>query len=229
MYRKYLNARSPLRLLEKGLHGGLGAGNVGALVAGAGIGKSAFLVGVATDELLRGGTVLHFSLRHIVSHVNAYYDSVYAALAHHTKLEDATLTRVEIEGQRRIRAYGPGEFTLAKLTQAFKLESEHGARPTLVVIDGLESVDLVPDGLAQIRAFAAEHEAETWISLDADEAEGAHVPALLADQAGSLSVILTAEPEGAEVVLRAVKDHDNPDLQDLHVALDPKTLLLTRH
>ena len=64
MYRKYLNARSPLRLLEKGLHGGLGAGNVGALVAGAGVGKSAFLVGVATDELLRGGTVLHVSLRH---------------------------------------------------------------------------------------------------------------------------------------------------------------------
>ena len=24
MYRKFLNARSPLRLLEKGLHGGLG-------------------------------------------------------------------------------------------------------------------------------------------------------------------------------------------------------------
>ena len=29
MYRKFLNARSPMRLLEKGLHGGLGAGNLG--------------------------------------------------------------------------------------------------------------------------------------------------------------------------------------------------------
>ena len=29
MYRKFLNARSPLRLLEKGLHGGLGKGNLG--------------------------------------------------------------------------------------------------------------------------------------------------------------------------------------------------------
>ena len=31
------------------------------------------------------------------------------------------------------------------------------------------------------------------------------------------------------MLLRALKDHDNPDLTDLHVAIDPKTLLLTRH
>ena len=31
------------------------------------------------------------------------------------------------------------------------------------------------------------------------------------------------------IVLRALKDHDNPDVSDLHVALDPKTLLLIRN
>jgi hypothetical protein len=30
-------------------------------------------------------------------------------------------------------------------------------------------------------------------------------------------------------VLRALKDHDNPDFSDLHVALDPRTLLLKRN
>ena len=230
MYRKYLNARSPLRLLEKGLHGGLGAGNVGALVAGAGIGKSAFLVGVATDELLRGGTVLHVSLRHTVSHVKSYYDAVYAALAKSTKLEDAAVTHVEIDGHRRIRAYGVGEFDVTRLSEAVKLETESGAAPSIVVIDGLDTVDLVPDGLAQLRAFAAEKGIEIWLTLDADdEAEGAHLPALLADQERSLAVVLTAEPDGAEVALRAVKDHDKADLQNLHVALDPKTLLVVRH
>ena len=34
MYKKFLNARSPLRLLEKGLHGGLGVGNLGVVLAG---------------------------------------------------------------------------------------------------------------------------------------------------------------------------------------------------
>ena len=229
MYRKYLNARSPLRLLEKGLHGGLGTGNVGALVAGAGVGKSAFLVGVATDELLRGGTVLHAALHNTVGHVKAYYDSVYAALASSTKLEDADATHSEIDGRRRIRAYPPGEFSVPKLAEAAKLESESGAAPTLVVIDGLDPMDLVPDGLSQLRSLAEEIGVEMWLTLDADEDEGAHLPTLLADQSGSLGVILTAEPDGHEVALRAVKDHDNQDLQNLHVALDPTTLLVVRH
>ena len=58
MKRRFLNARSPLRLLEKGLHGGLGAGNLGVVIAAHGVGKTSFLVGVAVDELLREGRVL---------------------------------------------------------------------------------------------------------------------------------------------------------------------------
>ena len=40
LVRKFVNARSPLRLLEKGLHGGLGSGNLGVVVAGHGVGKT---------------------------------------------------------------------------------------------------------------------------------------------------------------------------------------------
>ena len=38
----------------------------------------------------------------------------------------------------------------------------------------------------------------------------------------------TLEPGDEEVQLRALKDHDNPDLSELHVALDSRTLLLVR-
>ena len=43
-----------------------------------------------------------------------------------------------------------------------------------------------------------------------------------------LSVILALEPGDESVGLRALKDHENPDVSALHVALDPRTLLLTR-
>ena len=42
-------------------------------------------------------------------------------------------------------------------------------------------------------------------------------------------MILTLEPGGDSVALRALKDHDNPDVSALHVALDPRTLLLVRN
>jgi hypothetical protein len=44
-----------------------------------------------------------------------------------------------------------------------------------------------------------------------------------------VSVVLALEPGDDAVVLRALKGHDDADLSALHVALDPRTLLLVRN
>ena len=100
MYRKFLNARSPLRLLEKGLHGGLGAGNLGVVIAGHGVGKTSVLVGVALDELLRSGRVLHVSTTSTISRVRAHYDTVFEELAATTHLKDEVRVHAEIDRRR---------------------------------------------------------------------------------------------------------------------------------
>jgi len=228
MYRKFVNARSPLRLLEKGLHGGLGVGNVGVLLAGNGVGKSSFLIGVAIDELLRGGTVLHIALDHPLDHVRDYYDVVYGALAESTHLDDVASTQSEIETRRRIRVYKQADFNASKLAEAVKIESEAGGRPTLIVIDGLDASGLQHDDLAGIRALAQELAAEVWMTLPADQEHNKGLPSAAGDVEDLVSVILAMEPEGKEIKLLALKDHENEDLHNLHVALDPKTLLLIR-
>lgn len=232
MYRKFLNARSPLRLLEKGLHGGLGIGNVGVLVAGHGMGKTSFLVGVALDELLRGGTVLHVALDQTVSHVRAYYDTVYEYLAASTHLDDAAVTHTEIDRRRSIRAYPPASFSPSKLREAVKVEAEMGAKPSLIVLEGIDLERVEREELQDLHALAEELAAELWLSVASREERVAGVPDSVAQFEDLLGVILALEPgpDGDDtVVLRALKDHDNPDLSDLHVALDPKTLLLVRH
>lgn len=226
MYRKFVNARSPMRLLEKGLHGGLGVGNLGACVADHGVGKSSFLVGVAIDELLRGGTVLHVALDKTVSHVRDYYDTVYVALASSTHLDEPMAIHAEIDNQRRIRSYRRENFSASKLSDALKVEAEAGIRPTLIVIDGLEAAQVNADDLAGIRALADDLAAEVWFTLDAEGAEG--LPPALAETEHLVNVIVTLESKGDEVTLRAIKDHENEELQDLHVGLDPRTLLLVR-
>ncbi len=228
MYRKFVNARSPLRLLEKGLHGGLGVGNVGALLAGKGVGKSSFLIGVALDELLRGGTVLHVTLDQTLAHVRRYYDTVFEALAAATHLEDVARIRSEVDARRHIRAYAPADFNANKLADAVKIESEAGARPTLIVIDGFGVADLEREDLAGIRALAQELAAEIWFSVvcAAEQIDG--IPSTLRRCGDHVSVVLALDPKGHEVTLRALKDHENEDLQNLHVGLDPSTLLLIR-
>ena len=44
MIKKELISKSPLRILEKSIHGGVGKGNLGVIAARKGIGKTACLV-----------------------------------------------------------------------------------------------------------------------------------------------------------------------------------------
>ncbi|MEM7409055.1 MAG: hypothetical protein AAF430_02335 [Myxococcota bacterium] len=228
MKRRFLNARSPLRLLEKGLHGGLGAGNLGVVLAGHGVGKTSFLVGVAVDELLREGRVLHVSCSHPVTHVRAHYDTVFDELAHSKNLENEGLIHGEIDRQRSVRVYPPNSLTPAKLRDAVKVERESGGAPSLLVIEGLELAHLTRADLEDLRSLAEELEAEIWLESTSDAEREVTLPAPVKEVEDLLSVILALEPGDDTVRLRALKDHDNPDLSDLHVALDPRTLLLVR-
>ena len=226
MHRKFLNARSPLRLLEKGLQGGLGSGNVGVVLAGHGVGKTAFLVCVALDELLRGGRVLHVCVGGTLHHVRAHYDTLFEELASSTHLEDEAMVHAEVDRHRSIRLYPANTLSVSKLRDAVKLETGAGAKPAMLVIEGLDGLSLSRDELADLKVLASEAEAEVWLSASSTDEGPSEVPASI--DRDSVSVILALKPGDDVVALRVLKDHDNPDLESLHVSLDPKTLLLIR-
>jgi hypothetical protein len=228
LYKKYLNARSPLRLLEKGLHGGLGVGNLGVVLAGHGVGKTAFLVGVALDELLRAGRVLHVCLDHTVAHVRAHYDTMFEELAASTHLENGSELHAEIDRNRSIRVYPPNSLSAAKLRDAVKFEIDAGAKPSLLILEGLDCQTLARDEVAELKALAEELAAEVWLSSPVAEESVANLPAPLSGFGDLISVVLALEPGDGVVALRALKDHDSPDFTALRVSLDPRTLLLVR-
>jgi hypothetical protein len=224
-----LNARSPLRLLEKGLHGGLGPGNLGIVIAGHGVGKASFLVGVALDELLRSGRVLHVSMIHTVSHIRDHYDTVFEDLAATARLEDEAQVHVDVDRCRSIRVYPRDVLTVAKLREAVKVESDAAGPPSLIVIEGVQFETSSRQEFVDLKALAQELAAEVWLSVSSQEERIPELPPAVESIDDLVSVILALEPGSDAVALRALKDHDNPDLSELHVALDPRTLLLTRH
>jgi hypothetical protein len=229
VYRKFLNARSPLRLLEKGLHGGLGPGNLGVVIGGPGVGKASFLVGVALDELLRSGRVLHVSMAHTVSHIRDHYDTVFEELAATARLKDEAQVHVDIDRNRTIRVYPRNALTTAKLREAVKVESETIAQPSLLLIEGLDFDTTSRQDFMDLKELAGELAAEVWLSISSNDEQVTQLPPAVEKIEDLVSVVLALEPGNDAVLLRALKDHDNPDLTDLHVALDPKSLLLTRH
>jgi hypothetical protein len=228
MYSKFLTARSPVRVLEKGLHGGLGKGNLGLVLAGHGIGKSSFLVGVALDELLRGGNVLHIAIDQTVAHTRTHYDTLFDELASNARLENAPVVHADVDRRRSIRAVTSASFSAAKLREAVKIEQETGSPPALVIVESFDAARGVKEELADIRALAQELGAEIWLSVACPGEQVDGLPGALANARDAFGVILALEPEGKSVALRALKDHENPDVSALRVALDPRSLLLTR-
>jgi hypothetical protein len=228
MYQKFLTARSPVRWLEKGLHGGLGKGNLGLVLAGHGIGKTAFVVGVALDELLRGGCVLHIAIDQTVSHARAHYDTLFEELASSARLDDAPTVHADVDRRRSIRAVTSASFGAAKLREVVKLLQEMGSAPALVILENFDPARGSRDELSDLKALAQEIGAEIWLSVACPGEKVEGLPGALPTARDAFGVILALEPDGKSVALRALKDHESTNPSALRVALDPRTLLLTR-
>jgi len=232
MRRREINERSPVRVLEASIHGGLGTGNIGVVIARHGVGKTAFLVGVALDGLLRGRRVLHVSLEQDSERVRALYDSVFMDLAHERALEDVWKVRLEMERNRRIHCYLGSSFSVAKLGEALGFLREHGEfRPEAIMIDGYPFSSATAEQMRELRRIAEQCEAELWMSAvtHRESIMNDHgVPEPVAHVEGEVDVILRMAHDTRAVHLSLLKDHDNPDVSDLKLALDPTTLLLMR-
>ncbi len=230
MHSKELNDRSPLRLLEQSIHGGLGRGNLGVVVAQAGVGKTAFLVGVALDDLMRDRKVLHVALDEPVDKIRDYYDEIFMDLAKSSGLEDIGNERLRVERNRNIHTYRGNTFSIAKLREAIDFLRTHmHFDPQALIIEGYPFARTTVSDLQALREVAREIHGELWMSAVAQRQTGREereIPEPISHLAEAIDVILSMQPGRGVVHLRLLKDHDNPEVSDSHVALDPTTLLL---
>ena len=150
MYRSEINERSPMRVFERSMHGGLGRGNVGVIAARPGVGKTPMLVQIGLDDLLRERKVLHISHEHAVDHVRAYYDEIFHDIAVFKRLEDPERVRLDMERSRLIFSHlgqtksappslrgGMTSVTRILETVAFARDVAH-FNPDVVIIDGFD-------------------------------------------------------------------------------------------
>jgi len=234
MYRKEVNERSPMRVFEKSMHGGLGRGNVGVVLSRPGVGKKALLVQIALDDLLRDRRVLHISTEHAVDHVRAYYDELFHDLASYTKLAEPESVRLDLERHRLIFSLLGHAATTEGASNSFKklFDTVTFAReiahfsPDVIIIDGFDvghATEAMIDALAKL---ARDLSAELWISTttSASGATPGSAPAPLDRFFDKLGVVVFLDPERDVIRLRLLKDHDNKDLTEMSLRLDPHTM-----
>ena len=232
MYSKELSERNPLRLFEHSIHGGLGPGNIGVVVARHGLGKTAFLVGIAIDDAIRGRKVLHVSLDKTVNHVREFYDEIFMDLAHSTNLEDLGSARLEMERHRMIHTYVGGTYSTDKLRQSMQFLKEIAHfEPACLILQGFAFDQATVADIEALRKLASEFNVELWMTAPTHRdapLDDRGIPASLSKIASAIAVVVQITDDNGSVKLSLLKDHDNPNVARLALALDPSTMLLMK-
>ena len=165
MYTKEINERSPLRVFEKSIHGGLGKGNLGVVMSRAGVGKTAFLIDIALDDLMRGRKVLHVSFNESLDHVKEFYDEIFEDLKRSMRMEDAQETHLLVERSRMIHTYRGTDFSPEKLERDTVFYKEHlQFQPEVVIVDRFNLTTAQETQMAALKEYARTHNVELWLS-----------------------------------------------------------------
>ena len=232
MVEKSTMERSPVRIFERAIGGGLGEGNLGVVLSRHGVGKSGFLIGLAVDQLLQGRKVLYISTKESVEHINNFFDQIFHAMADSLNMDQLPQKQLRMERNRYIHVYNRKTFSLEKLEQSVAfLKDAAGFEPDIVIMDGTPRFEVTEEWEIQgLLKLAAEWKAEVWTSSnthrEGQEMDARGVPTGVAKFDEHLSVIINLVPESDHIKVKIVKEHGSTEPAQVQIELDPKTLLL---
>ena len=229
-----LNKISPLRVFDDAINGGLGKGNLGVIVSRHGVGKTACLVHLATDKLLRGENVIHVSFSGNVEHVMNWYKEVFKEIAEVQSLDDAHNVYASILANRVVMNFSQTQISIEKVLSSLKSLIDQGSfAADTILFDGYKLTVADEEDIVKIREFAKEMNLEVWFSVSPVNPDVVYdeygVPNTLAKYYSYIDVLVGLRYQEAidKVVMTVVRAHGKEVPKPMQVKLDPKTMLIS--
>lgn len=160
--------------------GGLGKGELGVMVAPAGIGKSWALVNVGANAVKAGLNVVHYTLELNEHYVGMRYDSVFTGIANQDlRYHQDKIAKVveELPGTLTVKYYptkGAGINTLSAHLERCRVNDK---KPDLIIVDyadllrgvkGLEKRHELGNIYEDLRGMAGEYQIPVWTASQAN-------------------------------------------------------------
>lgn len=228
MLKKDLIARNPLRLMGHETDDILQSGQFGAVLARAGVGKTAFLVQLALNKMLREKNVLHISLEDPVNKVSLWYQEVWRHIAREYQSSQTQQLWESLIPHRFIMTFKVEGFSVPKLEERLNDLTEQGIfTPQMLIIDGLpfddESVDQTLEAFSRLSADRGLH---AWFTMltHRHEAPGPRgLPQQLDRVDNRFHVAIEMSPREQHIEIQPLKGGPpNPP----QLFLDPTTMLI---
>ncbi|MCL1814362.1 MAG: hypothetical protein FWG27_00855 [Treponema sp.] len=230
MIKEELIQRSPVRIFEKSIHGGLRAGEIGIIASPAGIGKTSVLVQLALDKLLQNEKVIHVSFTQHTDYVLSWYEDIFNEFIKKKSLDHAVDVKNEVVKNRVLLNFNQDGVTGDQILKSLRaLIIEGGFKAGSIIIDGFDFARTDRGRMEAVKAAAEEMGLSFWYScnVNGNNFDKKNIPLALKDYLDLLDVVIVLEPKADHVALTASKDRNTAELEHLAVKLDPKTLLIS--
>jgi hypothetical protein len=207
----------------------IGNGLFGAVMARAGVGKTAVLVHLALNTMLRNQNVLHISLNDPVTKVSLWYKEVFNNIVLKDNARDNRQVWDSILPHRFIMTFKVEGFSVPKLEERLTdLIEQHIFKPDLVIIDGLPFDDQVRSDLLEIKALVEKHNMRIWFTVTTHRHEETgywETAPQIKGVKDLFAMIIQLRPEGKMIQVYPVKSNrSEPDQATL--LFDPAAMIL---
>ncbi len=201
-------------------------GGLGAVAAHAGVGKTALLVQLALNAMIRGKKVLHISLQDPVNKVSIWYHELFNNIVQQLGITGSHEIWEEILPNRFIMTFKVEGFNVPKLKERLTdLMAQNIFLPQIVIIDGLNFDEDVRETVTALQALAGEHALRLWFTVHVhrhEEPAIEEMPSRLATMADFFEVVIKLLPEDGVTCIKPLKVKSAfPPL-----FLDPATMLI---
>ena len=170
---------TPWEVINELTDGGLGKGELGVMVAPAGIGKSWALMNVGADAVKRGKTVLHYTLELNEAYVGLRYDSVITGIANQNLKhyqEDIKDQLEKLNGELIIKHYPTKTVSVMGIRSHVEKCIMQGKKPDVIIVDyadllrghGQEKRHELEGIYEDLRGMAGEYEIPVWTASQAN-------------------------------------------------------------
>lgn len=226
MLNKKLILLNPFRVMGYENDDIIPEGGLGAVSAQAGVGKTALLVQLALNAMLRGKKVLHISLNDPVHKVDIWYHELFNKVAEKAGVEAKSDIWESVLSNRFIMTFKVEGFNMPKLKERLTdLSVQNIFFPQIVIIDGLKFDDAARETIGGLKMLAEKHSLRLWFTVHArpqEENPDELSPALLPFK-DLFDVVFKLQPEKGEVCIRPVSGKSSA-AKPLY--LDPATMLI---
>lgn len=223
-----LVSQNPLRVLKLGTES---SKHMGLVMARAGVGKTALLVQIALDSILRGKRVIHVSIGESIEKTRSWYDDILQSI-----LQEYSVTRPHdlidlVKQHRLILTFKESAFSRPKLEERLNdLVQQDIFRPDCLMVDGFDFENADRAALEDIKELVEAMNLNAWFSAVSHRQDQrvsqAGVPAPCHEVDDLFDNVILLKPETDAIRLDIVKNASGLDNIKGSLNLDPTNMMV---